>query len=269
MEKIPAKDRIIVALDVPSAQQAIPLVKSLAQHVGGFKLGYEFLIGTLRSMLFPDCPVDSGDDAESEQAIENLKRARELFYLLGSGTSLIDIKLDDIPNTTEGVVKQIAKFNRPWAFNIHTSSGIEPVKAAVENRGQCLVFGVTVLTTIKADECKAIFGAERGPKVVEFAEMLIQAGADGVICSPREGQSLRDDPKFNNLKIACPNTRPAWMPKKGDDQDPETSLTPAQAVEAGIDYVIMGRPIRKPPEEIGGPIQAAQMIAQEIKDALG
>lgn len=131
-----------------------------------------------------------------------------------------------------------------------------------------------MLTSIKEDECLSIFGDVPDEKVFQFARMLRKNGADGVICAPREGLYLRSWQEFNGFKIATPNIRPLYSltpaekERTKDDQDPNRQMTPGDAMKAGIDMIVIGRPITNPPLEIGGPVEAAKLVADEIAAAL-
>lgn len=245
------EDRIVVALDVDTPTKAISLVGDLAPHVGCFKIGLEFITAMLVSL------IASG----SAEAKETLRVIRELFRLLDRNV-LWDGKFDDIPNTVGGASAQIARM-RLKMFNVHASAGPEAIAKAVANKGEALVLGVTVLTSIDGGMCRSIFGKDPGEKVLQFAEWLVDAGADGVICAPKELLVLRKRSRFDDLLMVTPNIRPEWAQKK-DDQDKSRQMTPAQAVRAGADYLVIGRPIRQPPEEIGSPVEAAKRIAEEI-----
>jgi len=245
------KKRIIVALDVDSVDKAIVLVDQLTPHVGYFKIGLELIYSILASLLRVE--------ADGEP---NLFRVRELFNRIRDQTFL-DTKLDDIPNTVAGATKAIAKIETK-IFNVHASAGKEAVKQAVANRGDSIVLGVTVLTSIGEEECVSIFGDKPGPKVVQFAKMLAEVGANGIVCSPQELKLLAQYPELAKLKKVVPGVRPEWA-AVGDQK---RVMTPGEAIKAGADFVVIGRPITQPPKEIGGPAEAAQKIAEEIDKAL-
>lgn len=250
------EDRIIFPLDVPSVAEGIELVKELLRHVGRFKIGLQMIYAMLRSII----TAPSYQEARRKAA-----EIRELFKLL-DGNVLLDGKLDDIPNTVGSASIEIAGMG-VWGFNVHASAGREAVRKAIANKGDALVFGVTVLTSIVEDECRSIFGDEPNNKVLQFATMLVNEGADGIICAPKEGKLLRMEDRFDGMYLACPNVRSLWAQKGIDDQDPKRQMTPGEVIKAGIDYAIIGRPIREPPEEIGSPAEAAQRIAEEISQA--
>ena len=248
-----AKDRIIVALDVNSSEEALALVKELKPYVGCFKIGLQFITAILRSIITPK---------ELTDLIHNLAGIRELFTAL-DGNILWDGKFDDIPNTVGSASEEVVKI-RVKMFNLHASAGEEAIAKAVENKGNALVLGVTVLTSIGENECVSIFGDMPEKKVVQFAEKLNEKGADGVICSPKELEPLSKALIAGDFLRVTPGIRPKWA-QKGDQK---RVMTPAEAIVAGADYLVIGRPIRKPPEEIGSPIDAARKIAEEISQAL-
>jgi orotidine-5'-phosphate decarboxylase len=247
------KDRIIVALDVPTVEQACDLVNQLNPFVGYFKIGLEFIYSLLASLLKSDI----------SEAGDLLKKARELFSLLGLQTFL-DVKLNDIPNTVKGASVAVSRIGAKM-FNVHASAGSEAVRQAVANSGNSRVLGVTVLTSIDETECISIFGDKPGKKVLQFAKMLAYAGAYGIICSPQELELLKQHEEFCcHLVKATPGVRPEWA--KTNDQ--KRIMTPREAIKAGADHLVIGRPITYPPESIGTPVDAAQRIAEEIASAL-
>ena len=149
-------------------------------------------------------------------------------------------------------------------FNIHASAGAEAIKAAVAVKKNSLVFGVTVLTSIDDSECVSIFGDKPNHKVVDFVSMLAENRADGTICSPKELSFLGASEVFSGLLKATPGVRPDWA-VLGDQK---RVMTPAEAIKAGADYLVIGRPITNPPAEIGSPVEAAKRIADEIASAI-
>ena len=234
-----AKDKIIFALDVPTLKEALQLVENLYQYVGIFKVGLELLHS------------------------EGTPRVIRAIHEKG-GRVLVDAKLHDIPNTVAGASRAIAKLGAEM-FNVHASGGEKMIKSAIENKGNSKVLGVTVLTSIDEDECISIFGDTPGTKVLQFAQILSEYKADGIICSPQELKLLSKQHEFSNLLKVNPGVRPLWAAK--GDQSRVT--TPTDAIKNGADYLVIGRPIREPPPEIGSPIEAAKMIAEEIAGAIG
>ncbi len=256
-------ERIILPLDVSDISKAQNLVDLLALHVGVFKIGFESIYSTMVDLLLEP----------NDEAVYLLNRVRILAREISPEKAFLDVKLADIPNTAGNAVKALARLGVKM-INIHASAGAKVIKAAVENKGSSQLFGVTVLTSISDNECLSIFGASAQVKVFDFARMLIENGADGIICAPKEGLALRQGAYFDDLTIACPNIRPEWAATKEerervkDDQNVDRQMTPGQAVIAGIDMLVIGRPITKPPVEIGGPVEAANLIAEEISKVL-
>jgi orotidine-5'-phosphate decarboxylase len=255
-------ERIILPLDVSNVEVATSLVEQLVLHVGVFKVGFEAIYSAMANLLsLPD-----------KEIVSYLWKIRYLAEKITAKKAFLDVKLADIPNTVEKAVKAIARL-KPKMFNIHASAGKEVIARAVANKGDSLLFGVTVLTSIDKDECASIFGARPNVKVLKFVKMLVDGGADGVICAPKEGIFLREDPHLDKFIIACPNIRPEWAATKEernrvkDDQNIERQMTPGEAIKAGIDMLVIGRPILNPPAEIGGAVEAVKRIVTEIEQA--
>ncbi|UMX47368.1 MAG: orotidine-5'-phosphate decarboxylase [Candidatus Nealsonbacteria bacterium DGGOD1a] len=233
-----ARERIIYALDVSGSVAAMPTIKTIAPLVGIIKTGLEL--------------ITSGEAPEVIKAIQGM--GGQVFY---------DGKFDDIPNTVGRATKIAAGFGVKM-INVHASAGKESIKAAIANKGKSLILGVTILTSIDETECKSIFGDTPGNKVVQFAEMLVDLGADGIICSPKELVLLGKIEKFNHLLKITPGVRPVWA----ETGDQKRVMTPADAIKAGATHLVIGRPISSPPKEIGSPTNAAYLIAKEIAEAM-
>ena len=231
-------DRIIVALDVDSLDKAISLVKSLAPYVGCFKVGLELLMAV------------------------GAPQVVEFVHSLG-GQVFLDGKLNDIPNTVGSAAKAVAWLNVKM-FDVHASAGIEAMMAAVANKGQSLVLAVTVLTSLEENNAHLIFGAPSKAKVLQFARDAKLAGCDGIICSPQELELLGKQKELGSLLKVTPGVRPEWA-AAGDQK---RIMTPAEAIKAGANYLVIGRPITRPPAEIGSPVDAAKRIAEEIAGVL-
>ena len=230
-------ERIIVALDVPTLEQALALVVQLSPYVGMFKVGLELAT------------------AEGAPQVVRAIKGR-------GGRVFLDLKYKDIPNTIAGASKAAAALGVDF-FSVHASVGVAAMEAAVANKDRSLVLAVTVLTSLDVERCSHIFGDPPGFIVPTFAEDALEAGCDGIICSPQELELLKDE-KCRGLLKVVPGIRPAWA-ATGDQA---RFTTPAEAITAGADYLVIGRPITKPPEEIGTPVTAAHRIAAEIESAL-
>ncbi|MFH1451469.1 MAG: orotidine-5'-phosphate decarboxylase [bacterium] len=233
-----AKDRIIVALDVDNLSRARVLVEILAPHVGCFKVGLELLTAV-----------------GAPKVVETVRS-------LG-GQVFFDGKFDDIPNTVGEAAKAVAGMNVKM-FNVHASAGVEAMMAAVANKGQSLVLAVTVLTSIEENNAYLIFGGPSKAKVLQLARDARIAGCDGIICSPQELELLGKQKELNGLLKITPGVRPEWA-VIGDQK---RVMTPAEAIKAGATALVIGRPITRPPAEIGSPVNAAMKIAEEIAAVL-
>jgi orotidine-5'-phosphate decarboxylase len=228
------QDRIIVALDVPTAADAEQLVRQLEFFVGAFKVGLE-LISAIGGPNAVRCVQRAGG---------------RVFY---------DGKFHDIPNTVAGAVRGVVRQGVSM-LNVHCSGGIPMMRAAVENRGEAMVLGVTVLTSLDEAQTHHVYGELPRGKVLQLAFDAQAAGLDGVICSPQELALLKREDLGNLIKVT-PGVRPTWAP--ADDQ--KRVMTPGEAVAAGADYLVIGRPITKPPAGIGSPVDAVKRIVEEIE----
>lgn len=229
------KEKIIVALDVSSRQEALQIVQELHDVVGMFKIG---------SQLFTACGP---------------QLVREVID--GGGKVFLDLKFHDIPNTVTHAVGEAAKLGVSM-LTIHASGGRAMMKSVSENLrarssgAKPIVVAVTVLTSI---DTRALF--EIGLEVpmeeqVERLALLAQdCGIDGVVCSPREIQALRErvNPDF---KIVTPGIR---MPEQSLDDQQRTS-TPHEAITAGADYLVIGRAVTGDPDRRA----AVQRLLQSI-----
>lgn len=227
--------KIIVALDVGGVTDAQGLVKKLQRHVGCFKVGLELI------------------SAGASIAISNMEGF--VFY---------DGKFHDIPNTVGAAARVVANIPGVVMFNVHASAGIEAMKAAVQNKGSALVLAVTILTSLNEEDTNLIYGAPVKAKVLQFARDAAIAGCDGIICSPQELEFLGKQQELKNLLKVTPGVRPLWAAT--DDQ--KRIMTPKDAIKAGADYLVIGRPITRPPAEIGTSVNAAIKIAEEIETAM-
>jgi orotidine-5'-phosphate decarboxylase len=237
MECPRGKNRIIVALDVPSLDKAGELVKNLAPHVGLFKVGLELIT--------------------AEGAPQVVKFIQEK-----GGKVFYDGKFDDIPNTVGAASKVVSGLGVDM-FNVHASCSIDAMMAAVKNRGQSQVLAVTVLTSFEENDGNLCFGGPTKAKVLEFARWAKLAGVQGIICSPQELSLLKARAELKGLIFVTPGVRPAGA-SVGDQK---RVMTPGEAVKAGVDYLVIGRPITKPEAPIPYPVDAAMLIGIEIEKA--
>lgn len=236
--------RIMVALDVDELEQA----KELAEELKG--LGVTFKIGNQLGTY------------------EGWKAAVAFAHSYGAKV-FCDTKFKDIPATVEKSAKAITR-RQPDFFNVMADNSLEALAAAVKGVDAAVaeygvtrpvVLGVTVLTSINENESHEIYGAPPAAKVLQFAKNAAAAGLDGVVCSAKEAKILRGDPATKDLLLVTPGIRPRWAAP--DDQS--RVITPAEAVQSGADYMVIGRPITQPPSQIGSPRQAALRIIKELE----
>ena len=226
--------RLIVALDVPSVEEAKALIEALGDSVGVYKIGLELLF--------------SGG---FELARELASQSRSVF---------IDAKLLDIEATVERATAAIARTGAEF-LTVHALDA-KTLDAAVRGRAssKLRLLGVTVLTNLDRDDLKEQ-GVDRSPKeLAVYRAMLAQeAGLDGVVASGEEAAALRQA-LGPGVLIVTPGIRP----KGAERHDQTRSITPAEAVAAGADYIVVGRPITRAPD----PRSAAEAIVREIASAL-
>lgn len=227
-------DRIFVALDTTSVDEAVALAERLRGLVGGVKLGKEFFTA-------------NGPQGVARAAA----RGMPLF---------LDLKFHDIPNTVAGAVKASLPL-RPFLLDVHAAGGGAMMRAAAEAARSAgaerpLMLAVTVLTSMGPEDLAEIgvAGAVQD-QVVRLATLARDSGMDGVVCSAREIGPLRAalGPGF---KLVVPGIRPAWA-ATGDQK---RVMTPKEAVDLGADYLVIGRPITGDPD----PVAAAKRIAEEL-----
>jgi orotidine-5'-phosphate decarboxylase len=212
---------IIVALDVPTAERALELARQVAPAVGAFKIGKELFTA-------------AGPDV--------VRRVRD------TGASVfLDLKFHDIPNTVAGAVASAVRLDVQM-LTIHTSGGSEMMRAAEESAQQTalqsgrnapLVLGVTVLTSMDSRALEEVgSGTNVGKQVERLASLAVKAGLRGLVCSPLEIAGLREILPAN-VQLVTPGIRISKQP--GDDQ--KRTLTPREAMEAGANWLVIGRPI--------------------------
>jgi orotidine-5'-phosphate decarboxylase len=237
------RERVILALDVDNAYQAIRMVGQLGGHVGAFKVGLELV------------------NAAGVGIFEKLKDAgaARLFY---------DCKLHDIPNTVAGAARAIAR-HEVWMMNVHAAGGSRMVQAAADALQSAsaeagvippLLLGVTLLTSVSADELRNELHSELATEeyVTAMARLVQSAGGQGVVASPHEIEAVSAacGPGF---VIVTPGVRPAGV----DAGDQRRTMTPGEAVRRGADYLVIGRAITAAPD----PVDAARRITEEIVEA--
>ncbi len=226
------KNPIIVALDFPDMSQAKECIDKLCNKIEIFKVGLELFLNT------------------GGEILDYLQTKNKKVFL--------DLKFHDIPNT----VLQAAKFALSkdlFMFNVHTSGGPEMMKAVARQAkgSNSIVIGVTLLTSLEQDDISAMFGTEKEVSQVVFnlAKMLKSSGLDGVVCSAKEAKMLKAKLGDDFITV-CPGIRP----EGGEKADQKRVVTPAWAINNGVDYMVIGRPITKAKD----PLLVVEQILEEI-----
>lgn len=230
---------IIAALDVPTTEAALKLAKEIAPAVGAFKIGSELFTA-------------AGPDI--------VRRVRDT-----GAAVFLDLKFHDIPNT---VVKAVASAVRldVQMLTIHTCGGLNMMRGAEESaqktalqsgRNAPLVLGVTVLTSHDANTLSEIGCPPNvGQQVERLAQLAMQAGLRGLVCSPLEIVELRQILPAN-VQLVTPGIRTGA--EKADDQ--KRTLTPKEAMQAGANWLVIGRPIYA----ASNPRSAAEAIRDSLR----
>jgi orotidine-5'-phosphate decarboxylase len=229
-----ARDRLIVALDVPSVAAADKMVDRLGDTARFYKVGYQLAF--------------AGGLAFAEALIRGGKRV------------FLDLKLHDIGNTVAKGVESVARLGATF-LTVHAYP--QTMKAAVEARGDggLRILAVTVLTSYDdADLAAAGYDFTVAELVAERAAQARDIGVDGLVCSAEEAANLRTA-VGPGMVLVTPGIRPAGA----DAGDQKRVMTPARAIAAGADYLVVGRPIL----EASDPKAAAAAIVAEIAVAAG
>ena len=225
--------RIIPALDTGDLGKAEALAAALAPHCGLLKVGLELFC------------------AAGAPAVAAVSRHAPVF---------LDVKLHDIPNTVAGALRSLLPL-RPAMVTLHAGGGpamIAAARAAAEKAGEArpMLLAVTVLTSMDAAALAATGVADSpAQQVLRLARMAVAAGADGLVCSPQEAAMLRAELGAGPA-LVVPGVRPAGS----EAGDQARTATPAQAVAAGADWIVVGRPITGAADPVG----AARAIAGSL-----
>ena len=233
------RERLIVALDVDTLTQATDLVRLLSKEVGMFKIGKQ---------LF----THAGPQAV--RLIEDL-----------GGEVFLDLKFHDIPNTVAKAAIEATRLGVKM-FNVHASGSLEMMRTTEkevrrvcrqEKRRRPIMLAVTVLTSLNQDDLKRVGVTNKvAAQVVRLALLTKEAGMDGVVASPHEVADIRAA-CGRRFVIVTPGIRPADASRN----DQQRVMTPSESVRAGVDYIVVGRPII----EATDPIAAARAIVADME----
>ena len=222
-----ARDRLVVAADVSSRDDLLRLVDTLSGVVGVFKIGLQAFIANGPSIVR-----------------EVVARGEKVF---------LDLKIHDIPNTARHAVAEVATLGASIA-TVHAAGGASMLRACA--REDVLVLAVTILTSLEeADLLQIGFGGNAVENAVRLAQLARGAGLRGVVASPLEIAPIREA-CGSDFTILTPGIRPAGS----DAGDQRRTMTPREAIAAGADYIVVGRPITSAAD----PRSAAQRIVEEM-----
>lgn len=242
MTNVDPKSRLIVALDVKSAEKAKALAGDLAGHVGALKVGFELFTAAGPALV------------------------RELVEM--GHRIFLDLKYHDIPNTVAGAARAAASLD-VFMLNVHATGGAkmmsEAAKAVAESAESIgvkkpLAIAVTVLTSMSEVDME-LLGIRGTPKEValKLAGAAAEAGMDGVVASAHEAAVIKSL-CGEDFVVVTPGIRPEGTAT----QDQKRIMTPGDAIKAGSDYLVVGRPIHGAPS----PADAAKQIVAQIEKAL-
>jgi orotidine-5'-phosphate decarboxylase len=236
---VSGRDRIVAALDVPDPATAAALARKLSGHVGMLKVGLELFV------------------AHGSAAIEAVKPASLPIFL--------DIKLHDIPNTVEGAARGAGTLGAALV-TVHASGGAEMIRAVrkglevgAKQAGMAppRILAVTILTSLRQGDLVAIgFAGSPAEAALRLARLAMEAGADGIVCSPEEVAVLRRELGPGPL-LVVPGIRAEGATK----YDQQRTGSARQAVRDGASLVVVGRPLR----EAADPAAAADALAREME----
>jgi orotidine-5'-phosphate decarboxylase len=234
MTKSRFSNPVFVAIDTPDLDKALAIAHSAGPHVGGLKVGLEFI---------------TAQGPDGIRAIAAL--GRPVFA---------DVKFHDIPNTVAGAAREIAKLGVS-IFNIHAAGGEAMMRAAKDAAAainpEMKIIAVTLLTSLDENDVAAVgYRGTPAEQVVRLASLAQKSGLDGVVCSAHEIAAIRKA-CGDDFMLVVPGIRPAGS----DLADQRRVMTPREAADAGADILVIGRPINAAPD----PGEAARAIHESLK----
>ena len=230
------KSPLILAVDTDDLSTAQIWVSGLTPHLGAYKLGLEFFLKF------------------GIAGVKSIQGATDLPLFL-------DLKLHDIPNTVAAATAQVAELN-PTFLTVHAAGGAEMISRAVVAAPNTAITAVTILTSLSDDELPALgFAGGALATATALAKHSADAGARAIVCSPLEITAIRSA-VGPNISIITPGVRPKSM--QGSD-DQSRTMTPSEAIAAGADYLVIGRPITRAWKDgISAMSSAAESILAEL-----
>lgn len=235
------KEKIIVPLDVETVDEAQRIIDEIGNEVGAFKIGLQLF--TSAGASFVRKTVESGIKV------------------------FLDLKFHDIPNTVAKASVEAARLG-VWMFNVHAAGGSEMMRRTVEEvknfcakegRETPKIIAVTVLTSSDQNTLTEIgIGQKIGEQVLNLAKLTAECDLDGVVASPYEIKLIKNNIEKNNFLIVTPGIRPNFA--TNDDQ--KRVMTAKEAIDAGSDYLVIGRPITRSNDKL----HAVKQLLAEIEN---
>jgi len=223
---------VILALDFSDMASTVEMINLTKEHIGIYKLGLEFYLAHGKSGV---------------KEIQSRFTDIEVF---------LDLKLHDIPNTVAGACRSVADIN-PKFLTVHASGGSKMISAASSALPKVEITAVTILTSLDQEQMLAMGLSENIENLtLSLAKNAVNSGARAIVSSPQEVSLLRKH-LGEKVTLITPGVRPSGAER--DDQ--ERIMTPRQAIEAGADFVVIGRPITKASD----PKQAAEAITASLR----
>ena len=224
--------KVILALDFSDMASTVEMINLTKEHIGIYKLGLEFYLAHGKS---------------------GVKEIRSRFTDI---EIFLDLKLHDIPNTVAGACRSVADIN-PKFLTVHASGGSKMISAASSTLPKVEITAVTILTSLDQEQMLAMGLSENIENLtLSLAKNAVNSGARAIVSSPQEVLLLRKH-LGEKVTLITPGVRPSGAER--DDQ--ERIMTPRQAIEAGADFVVIGRPITKASD----PKQAADAITASLR----
>jgi len=224
--------QVILALDFNDMASTVEMINLTKEHIGIYKFGLEFYLAHGKSGV---------------KEIQSRFNGIEIF---------LDLKLHDIPNTVAGACRSVADLN-PKFLTVHASGGSQMISAASSTLPNVEITAVTILTSLDQEQMSAMGLRENiGNLTLSLAKNAVNSGARAIVSSPQEVSLLRKH-LGEKVTLITPGVRPSGAAR--DDQ--ERVMTPREAIEAGADFVVIGRPITKASD----PKQAAEAITASLR----
>jgi len=224
--------QVILALDFNDMASTVEMINLTKEHIGIYKFGLEFYLAHGKSGV---------------KEIQSRFNGIEIF---------LDLKLHDIPNTVAGACRSVADLN-PKFLTVHASGGSQMISAASSTLPNVEITAVTILTSLDQEQMSAMGLRENiGNLTLSLAKNAVNSGARAIVSSPQEVSLLRKH-LGEKITLITPGVRPSGAER--DDQ--ERVMTPREAIEAGADFVVIGRPITKASD----PKQAAEAITASLR----